>query len=166
MKQIFLLLLIPCFSFSQTIESDKVDDFTGARTVKTNQERLDGFNLTVMGAYMKIKGDSTFCLWLGTIANTTTAVQSGSKTLLKLDNDEIITLVNVGDYDIVSKGDVVGCMAFLSGSDMENLMKHKVVKVRFETSKENIDVAVPEKSLDKIPAIVKLIKDKSIEKSK
>lgn len=158
-RTIFLLMMLPSICLAQKIESDKIDDFTGQRNISTTRIDFDGPTTTVGGtAY--IKGKDTligFTLFFRTTRTTST---DKATLLLKLDNNEIITLQNVAKYEIISSGRPGFIITKTSTSDRESLKKHKVLKYRVNTSNTYIDVDLSPKHQTAFGDILKVLEAK------
>jgi hypothetical protein len=143
-KTLLLLLIITSsLAFSQTLEENKVDEFTNASVKRTSWETL---NMTrKFDAYFRIsKIDSIVLFDLKMILGNVFSIDEGQEIMFKLTNDEIVKLPNL-EYEITCSG--CGAIGYagsraqgiyvkypMKSEQIEKLMNDRVEKIRVYTN--------------------------------
>ncbi len=150
-KNISVVLLFMILSgnriLSQTIEIDKVDEFTGEKMKTTSWEKFNfsfSSNFIAYGRFMKMEDEIFFNLKMRMTTSKVFSMDKGEKFMIKMKSGEIIELRNT-EYEI----SCIGCgspglegsgvygvdLKFrLSNSQIESLIKEEAYKVRINTS--------------------------------
>lgn len=161
---LFALLFASYFCFGQKIQSDKVDDFNGNRTVSTSIEDLSGkmlsYNYCGITAILIIdKADTAIALYFAFNMYSTGSTNQKDKIQLKLANGSILTLYNQGSYDITTSGRTATVYATLNKDDIDTLLDQNVEMIRIETTAGNMDFTVDQKKKEIIKKTVRLLKE-------
>lgn len=165
MKFFLLLLLLPCFCFSQTISSKK-DEFTKAMITETSWEKI------VMGwqmaGYMRIrKIDNSYYLQFKVMRNNSVfSVREDAELMLKTLKDSVITLKNI-KYEITCRG--CGAVGFagsnglgvelsfaLNDEQIEFLRTNSIDKIRLYASDGYSEEKIKDKNSNVIMNEIKL----------
>lgn len=164
MKKTVLLLLVflPLTGFTQKIEKNEKDDFTGSRIVYTNWERLHWGMKAGKGKQILTKfgheADKSFFM-LNWISDKVLSVDAKAPLLFKMDNGDIHTLYNDA-YKIAGRGgatinplwgsaDAVGLSLIYNG-DLTFLGKGVVTKIRITTNGGYVDIDLQMKESEKL----------------
>jgi hypothetical protein len=160
-----LLLVISIYAhflcFGQKIASDKIDDFTGRRTVITSPSSLGGLSYVISSATIDNE-DTIYTLGVSRTASITTSTQ-GSKLHIKFLNGEVLSLIHSGEYDIATRGQMISLFVRLTEDDLKVLLSEPVLKIRMETRNENIDIDVPTKRQNIFRSLLKVMHERVIE---
>lgn len=141
MKKILILMLMVIVSVSfasaQKIIKNKVDKFTKQKVVETSKETLYSVNLLYTGLTDRFecalrKVDGEYILVANILTQDIHKYTEDSGITLLLDNDKAISLrtAYTGIGAPFAKGYRFKTIFYLSESDVENLMNHKVVSIR------------------------------------
>lgn len=157
------LLLVLSFTMlqlsSQTLEVNKVDEFTGVKIKSTSWEKLTN-NKAIFKSYICLrKIDSTSFVNLKIAADFIFSVHKGSELMFKLESGDIIKLSN-RSYNISSRGEgsINARTADMYGTNtrylvtlpqLDSLKNNRIVKIRVYLSRGYIegDVDQEESSL-------------------
>lgn len=171
MKKILLLLLltIPLLSFSQKIEKNEIDEFTGKKTVYTNWGKFKtGNGLTgqnnLMFRFTSLDGVEAFHLkW---VTASMLSISEGAKLMFKMSDDSVITLESL-NYAIASKGDgvtglsmsaILGVSCIYYGADIKMFSGDSyLTKLRIYTTNGYVDIDIKEKDALKINKAYKMM---------
>lgn len=159
--------LVTKSSNAQTIEENKIDEFTKKSTKRTSWDPLSRSN--DIWLYSQIsKVDTSFYVSLRIIIKGKPfSIKKDDQMLLKLENDSIITLHNPKDEEAcrgcgsqnfwtsASKG--VEIEYLLSKSAVEYLKEFKVNKIRLYTSRGTVEEDIKGKFADNFFTQVRLI---------
>jgi hypothetical protein len=162
-----LLVVTLCFStvfcFSQKLEENEVDEFTGNSIKRTSWELLSTFK-----PYFRIsKINNSYTFQIKLMLGNVFSIDKGEFLMLKLDNDSIVKLPNL-EYAITCTG--CGAVGYLgSGAQgihvkyilheeaREKLKKHLVTKIRIYTSDGYVDYDTKKKNAQKIIKALEII---------
>jgi hypothetical protein len=140
----------------QSLEVDEVDEFTKNRVKKTTYETLHtSMKFSAFCRISNINGSEFFELKM-MIGAKVFSINKDQELMLKLDNEEIITIKNL-EYAITctgcgakgfggSTGQGIKTSYFLSKEQHEKLKTNKVVKLRIYTSDGYVEGEVKEKN--------------------
>lgn len=157
------ILIFGCllnFSVSaQKIVADKRDDFDKSRMITTSEETIRGpmKYCTVKGFIGAETSDTVYALLFSVRSPAVTSIDENSNIYLKMQSGDVLQFKNRGKFDVVGTDDYLVSVINLTEEDMKKIASGKVSKIRFDTSKVNIDVEVEEKKQGAIPGVVSLI---------
>lgn len=169
MKKLLLFVFISLsslFSFSQTIEIDKVNE-KGDRYISGSLEPIrslmDKYYFFVSLDAFQAKGDDevTYSIVLRTNANSPISVPKGGRLLIKLEDDSVIELRTLIEYSDKIGEVVTGAIvhtnysvspSFVVTPKQINKISEGVKKIRLETSLDPIDKVFKK---DKMGRIIK-----------
>ena len=129
---VILLVFSASTSYAQCkVRSDKVDEFTGKRTILLKEDRMGN---SIVFIY---KSDSSYYVtfWAGEIG---CAVTGKSKVLLKMADDSIIELPHVGKLNCKTSPLITINVSLY----FDELTTLEVTKIRFQGSRGTSDVDV------------------------
>lgn len=173
MKQIILLTIFFFCSFSidsysQKIEQNEVDEFTGDIKKSTSFELLYmGFDFTTYHRFSKINDSYYLNLKIMLASGSVFAIGKDEELMLKLANNEIVKLKN-SSYTITSRGggakDIIGSNAMglsvyyrITKTQLETLKKHSLSKIRIYTTENYLEASVKAKKASKFTKAVDLM---------
>lgn len=176
-KQVVLKIMMLFISFTtsltlaQTLEENKVDEFTNDSVKRTSWETL---NKTMsFTAFYRISrvNDNNF-LELKLMINEGTKLKTFSigkeqEIMFKLENGEVVKLANL-EYAITctgcgargfggSTGQGIQVTYLMGKEEFDKLKNNAVVKVRIYTSDGYVEETIKEKNSKKIPIMLKLV---------
>lgn len=151
-----LLFFIVVNCFSQKSVRVIVDKITGDTLLITGLDKLyskASFSGTVgeqlKSAVSKSKSGIALTLWVQTAKSSIFSVDTGDKAIIKLENDEVITLNLlqdvVSDYSEISYGSKSMSHYILTEKDIKSLSSSDVKIIRIESSLGNLDYELKEK---------------------
>jgi hypothetical protein len=175
MKHLAILISI-CFSFgsyAQTIKENQVDEFTKNKIVRTSWEPLSKKGKIYSHARASIINTTRYLelkimLSAGlTMEHSVFAIEDGETVMLKLDNDSIVNLNNpehqisctgCGAINIIGGGvQGIHLKINLANMQIDNLINHKITKIRIYTTDGFVENEVPGKFQETVSKELKLI---------
>lgn len=167
MKKMFLsLFLIPAFAFSQKIEENKIDEFTKAAVKRTTWEIISKgslsrpYDMYCHARVSKIDGVTFLDLRIISGSGAVFSLQKDAKIMFKMDNDSIVTLLNI-KFVVTCSGcgatGYVGSSAqgleasfVLPTEEFNDLKTHSIKKIRLYASDGYIETDMQDKWKDVI----------------
>jgi hypothetical protein len=173
MKQIILLLIIflnfySINSFSQTLEQDEIDEFTGDVKKRTAFEALYmGWDFTAYYCLLKVNDNYYLRFKIMLASGGVFAIGKDEKLMLKLQNNDMITLLNL-EYAITNYGGgaigLIGSNALglevdykISVEQLNTLKNNKLSKIRIYTTKDYLEAEINKNKASKFIDVLSLI---------
>ncbi|HYO22403.1 MAG TPA: hypothetical protein VER36_08340 [Flavisolibacter sp.] len=145
MKQILLLLLLlPAAAFSQSIQSDQIDDFSNARRIATSRVEFKGFSNSLGGTLTIRERDTLLYMNLFFRAGKATYTDDQTKAVLKLANGETILVGNQGTYKELTATEPGFIVFGLNETDKAKLQQSKVVGYTIQTGRALVEMKLNE----------------------
>ena len=145
MKQILLLLLLlPAAVFSQSIQSDQVDDFSNARRISTSRVEFKGFSNSLGGTLTIKERDTLLYMNLFFRAGKPTFTDERTTAVLQLENGESIQVKNEGVYKELTATEPGFIVFALNNCEKVKLQRTKVVGYVIETGRATVDIKLNE----------------------
>lgn len=155
-KIIFIIsIIIPLISNGQSIESDKEDQFTGNRNIKTNFMSLKG-DFKIQLAAIASKTDTTYTMNFYFPTNVT-SVDDHSGVAFKLSDSSVLNFPYLGDYELCSRHRLCNIYISLNRNDLANFHNNLATVIRVKTSSQELDFDIKEKQAQKISRLINLL---------
>ena len=165
-----LLMLFTLFTISgtaQKVSEDYVDEFTKNHIKRTDWETLT-FEMKAVTHYQLCKIDNQYFIQLKImLGDVFFSINKDDELMLKLANDEIVTLKNIkytttcvgcGSTGFNGSQSQGICVAYNIDNEQYLLLKqNSVSKIRIYTSKGFIDLEIKNKKADILQKVLKLI---------
>ncbi|PXV61245.1 hypothetical protein CLV62_12578 [Dysgonomonas alginatilytica] len=164
MKNLFivLFLLFPILAFSQKIEKNEVDDFTGNKVIYTSWEKIKGGNVLTgrdnLMFMLRYENGTTY-LHLKWITVEITSISNDAKLMFKFNDDSVATLNSIS-HVLSGKGEgvtglswsaIMGIHAMYKGDDIIKFSGDAVAtKVRVYSTDGYVDIDIKDKDGAKI----------------
>lgn len=145
MKQFLLFLLVlPMAAFSQSIQSDQVDDFSNDRRIATSRVEFKGFSNSLGGTLTIKEKDTLLYMNLFFRAGRPTYTDEWTKAQLHLENGETLWVKNEGKYKELT-GTEPGFVVFaINERDKEKLQGLKVLGYTIQTGRAIVEMRLNE----------------------
>lgn len=158
-KYYVLFLLLPTLASAQEIAFDKVDDFTGDRSLMTKDDKLsksEYFQTSFGATIIKAKSDTVFYLSVFYIAPITQRITDKSKATILFDNGEQEEYRLGQSFKIIYADRLDFVTLMVPKGEVMELMK-TINKIRISGDNIYHDLTVGEKYKSVIPDHVKFI---------
>lgn len=163
---LLLVLMVSSATYSQTLEENKVDEFTGNSVKRTSWEIL---NQTMkFNAFSRISriNENTYLDLKIMIGGKVFAIAEGDELMLKLSNDEIIKLQSI-KYEITctgcgargysgSQAQGLSVIYSIANDQIEKLKNNSIIRVRIYTTNGYVEEDTKPKNADIIMNALKL----------
>lgn len=172
-KPLVLMIILYSISFliySQEIEVDEIDEFTGNEVKRTTWETLNAdMKFTAYFRISKINDNTYFDLKMMMVDGSVFSIDKDQEIMFKLENDEVVKLPNL-QYEITCKG--CGAIGFggsaaqgihvsypINKEDAQRLISFNITKIRIYTNQGYFEKEPKEKNVKKISNALKLLID-------
>lgn len=153
---LFSLLFVSIFSFSQKIEKDQIDKFTGEHHISTSIEKIS----TGLGCSL-IKNNNVLSLFvMYDCENDVLTVSKDSEFLIRFSTSEILKLKvpESRTSNLIAGGSYLDISFVLDSISIDKLQTNLIEGVRFYTSKFYVERDVSKKDSKKLQALFNLIR--------
>ncbi|MES2239695.1 MAG: hypothetical protein V4497_05480 [Bacteroidota bacterium] len=174
MKKIIslLLLFVSVYSFSQSLDEDKIDEFKKVHIKKTSWETLHSFSKGFVANYRIEKIDSSTAIHLKIMAGNgmkpkVFSIPQNSEIIFKLDNEEMVSLFSMSNEITCTGCGAIGINGsaaqgistryILDISSINKLLNNKVVKIRIYSNDGYFEDDIKEKRANELIKSIELV---------
>lgn len=158
--RLLLLMMIGIFTCTTLFAQEwdiKEDKFDGTKTMKSKKAVMLGSSLVARSYVIIVKKDTTRYLMFSFPAIQVTSYSDKDNAILLFSDDTKKEISWVGEYQVVSKYDVVNFMMEVSKEDLQDISTKTITDIRFEDRKGKQDYPVKDKYRSDFTELIKVI---------